>query len=144
MNQRILGLLMSSVVLTACNYDPMQPQTQQPAQPQQPRAAAPAADPVPAERRGAWALPQAVRTCDVAQGVSGSINWNYSDTPGIVKVLINIPDDRGAGEVRFAEGTAIGSKTTGPWLRPGLKFIVRNAADNGELDTVELATAPCP
>lgn len=104
--------------------------------------AKPATTPSPQPRGNAWVEPANVSPCEVAKGVVGEVNWDYSTKAAVTKVRVMVPGQGGA-ETLFSEGSAAGSATTGGWLQPGTKFLFRNAGDDSLLDTVVIGEAPC-
>lgn len=68
--------------------------------------------------------PPTVRTCDIASGVSTTLHWNITD-PNVTKVGVFVVDDAGK-DSSFAEQPPVGSAQTGPWLKPGLTFKLKD------------------
>lgn len=73
--------------------------------------------------------PSFVRTCEIAKGMSTTLYWNVAD-PGITQVGIFVVDDAGK-DSSFAQQPPKGSIATGPWLKPGLTFKLKD--QNGKV-----------
>lgn len=84
--------------------------------------------------------PATVRTCDIASGVRTTLRWNIVD-PAISKVGIYVVDDAGK-DSSFAEQPPKGSIQTGPWLKPGLTFKLKDPAGK-VLQTVVIEGKAC-
>lgn len=134
-----IALFAGLLVLQGCNYDPTEAGRRAPAP--QPSPAASASKSTDAGRTGAWAVPAALSECDATRGTTGTIHWNYGDRAEAHQVRIFVADAT-SPEALFAEGGASGSATTAAWLRPGLRFVLRDDA-GGLLDTVVLGHVPC-
>lgn len=72
--------------------------------------------------------PAFVRTCDVAAGVTTTLHWNVEDR-GVSTVGIFVVDDAGK-DSPFAEQPPVGTLETGPWLKPGLTFKLKDPQGN--------------
>ena len=92
--------------------------------------------------RGLLADPAVVRTCDVRKGVRTSLRWDVSES-GAEKVVLYALSPKQAQERPFGRGGPIGSKQSGPWLRPGMVFRLRDQADGRELASVTITGVPC-
>ncbi len=121
---RFLPALLVLVVLTACNRPTAQPPV---ATATAPVAASAAAKPeAPVDHACAFcADPGYVRTCEIAKGVRTTLYWNLKDVTD-KPVDIFVVDDAGK-DSPFAQQPASGSIETGPWLKPGLTFKVKDA-----------------
>lgn len=86
------------------------------------------------------AAPAFVRTCDVANGVRTTLHWNITD-PNVAKVGIYVVDDAGK-DTPFAEQGSVGSMETGPWLKPGLTFKLKDM-NGAVLGTVVIKGKDC-
>lgn len=84
--------------------------------------------------------PPTVRTCEIASGVSTTLHWNITD-PNVTKVGIYVVDDAGK-DSSFAEQPPVGSVQTGPWLKPGLTFKVKDQ-DGNLLESVVIKGKDC-
>lgn len=125
---RTLAALALTLVLSSCN----RPEAEVPAS---------AIDLAPIDHNCAFcADPGFVRTCDVAQGVSTTLYWNVADET-IPRIGIFVVDDAG-NDSSFAEQPARGSIQTGPWLKPGLVFKLKDPSGN-VLHTVTIAGRGC-
>ena len=98
----------------------------------------PALEPV----KGLVADPAVVRTCDVNKGLTTTLRWDVSDS-GAERVVLYVLSPKQEKEKPFGRGGAVGSKQTGPWVRPGMVFTVRNLADQAELASVTIEGTPC-
>lgn len=74
------------------------------------------------------ANPNFVRICEIAQGASTTLYWNVADG-NIPQVGIYVVDDAGK-DSPFAQQPPQGSIQTGPWLKPGLTFKLKDPAGN--------------
>lgn len=84
--------------------------------------------------------PNYVRTCEIAQGVRTTLYWNLEDRTS-APIDIFVVDDAGK-DSPFAQQPPRGSIETGPWLRPGLTFKVKDS--QGEvLESLEIAGRDC-
>lgn len=86
------------------------------------------------------ANPTTVRTCDVATGVRTVLYWNLP-TANVPHVGIYVVDDAG-NDSAFAEQPPSGSIETGPWLKPGLTFKLKDP-DGNLLHTVTIDGEDC-
>lgn len=84
--------------------------------------------------------PATVRTCDVAAGVRTTLHWKIDD-PKVTRVGIFVVDDAGK-DSPFAEQPPVGSIQSGPWLKPGLTFKLKDS-DGNLLESVEIAGKGC-
>ncbi|MDI1254205.1 hypothetical protein [Thermomonas sp.] len=104
-------------------------------------AAAPADEPAVDTATCAFcASPAFVRTCDIAAGVRTTLHWNVTD-PKITKLGIFVVDDAGK-DSPFAEQGLVGSLETGPWLKPGLTFKLKDSNGN-VLNTIVIKGKAC-
>jgi hypothetical protein len=128
---RILSALLVLGALAACN----RPAAEAPAPAAaaaaptaaaaaQAEPAAPAVDP----NCDFCADPGFVRTCEVAQGVRTTLHWNVAGKVA-GNIGIFVVDDAGK-DSSFAEQPPQGSIETGPWLKPGLTFKLKDSAGN--------------
>lgn len=140
---RIVLTLLVLGALTACN----RPTAEAPTASEAPAAvAAVAASPVEAPAPAVdpncefCADPGFVRTCEIARGVPTTLHWNIAD-PAITQVGIFVVDDAGK-DSPFAQQPSKGSIQTGPWLKPGLTFKLKDPAGN-VLHTVVIEGKDC-
>ena len=75
-------------------------------------------------------------------GTDVLFTWDAAASDGVADVEIWVGDAEGA--VLFAAGGAQGSQATGPWVTPGTTFVMRDKADNDEIDRVTLGGDACP
>lgn len=73
-------------------------------------------------------------------GTDVELSWDVSSRPEIANVEVWV----GAEPTLFAAGGATGAQKSGPWVKPGMSFILRNKADSAELDRVTIAGPACP
>lgn len=102
-----------------------------------------AAEPLQITIKDLVATPGTVFVCERRKDLTAVLRWNVSDS-GASRVVLTVFDPRQGKEKRFGRGGPSGTKQTGPWLRPGLVFRVRNQADNVELGKVAIEGQTCP
>ena len=101
----------------------------------------PAAEPSSvATASGAIRFEPATLPCTASPGSKVLVTWDTSPAKGIVDVSTVGPNGR---ETLFATGGPRGSKETGPWMRPGSTFVVRNHASGAELGRAAISSAAC-
>lgn len=105
-----------------------------------PKAVEPAAALAPV--KGLVADPAIVRTCDVNRGVTTTLRWDVSDS-GAERVVLYALSPKQEAEKPFGRGGPIGSKQTGPWVRPGMVFTLRDLANGTELASVTIEGEAC-
>lgn len=134
---RVLPLLLVSLALVACNRpEPATNAAKVADAPSAPvRSDEPAFDPDCAF----CANPDFVRTCEIASGVRTTLHWKAD--PALPRVGIFVVDDAGK-DSPFAEQPPIGSIQTGPWLKPGLTFKLKDP-DGTVLHTLVIAGKDC-
>lgn len=119
----LLASVFLACLLAACNRPPAEPIL--PAA----TADAPAATPAVDTANCAFcADPAVVRVCDVVNGVTTTLYWKIED-PKVTQVGIFVVDDAG-NDASFAEQPPTGSRKTGPWLKPGLTFKLKDQSGN--------------
>lgn len=91
--------------------------------------------------KGLVADPAVVRTCDVNKGVTTTLRWDVSDS-GVERVVLYALSPKQDKEKPFGRGGPVGSKQTGPWVRPGMVFRLRDLAGK-ELASVTIEGATC-
>jgi len=79
---------------------------------------------------GLWATVVDVCPADVKAGVRTTLVWNVEGQAE--RVILYVVDPK-HGETHFGQGGAVGERETGPWLRPGLSFRIRNFDTKEEL-----------
>lgn len=132
---RFALLLFMTCALVACN---------------RPEATAPSTAPVAAKEAETAAKPfdanckfcanpDFVRTCEIASGVRTTLYWNADRS--LPHVGIFVVDDAGK-DSSFAEQPPAGSIKTGPWLKPGLTFKLKDPAGN-VLETIVISGKDC-
>ncbi len=87
------------------------------------------------------AEPATVRVCDVHTGVRTTLHWHLADS-GAQVVNIFVVDEGGV-EQPFAQQGPDGELESGPWLRPGLIFRVRNDSDSSQLAELVIDGQDC-
>jgi len=86
------------------------------------------------------AVPATVKRCEVAHGARTTLFWDVA-TKGVKQVVIYVVDKNGVDQ-HFGKGPAKGSKVTGPWLKPGLQFKLKDAQGK-ELGIVTIDGVDC-
>lgn len=100
-----------------------------------------ASDMAPVDTNCAFcADPAFVRTCDVAAGVRTTLYWNVEEA-GLDRVAIFVVDDAG-NDSPVTEQPPRGSFETGPWLKPGLTFKLKDLHGT-HLETVSITGRGC-
>lgn len=139
------SLLMAALLIAGCDRSagnrqvadsPSAPAAQQPTP--LPEAQADLG-PVP---KGLSAVPDNVRLCDVKRGLTTLVRWDVTDS-GAEKVVLSVLNPKKGEEKRFGQGGPVGSKQSGPWVRPGLVFKVRDRSTNAELGSVTISGTSC-
>jgi hypothetical protein len=103
---------------------------------------APPATDAPGAVTGIAVTPAAVPDCSyIAPALTGTVRWNVSGQAENTAVYVLPP---GGKEAQFVAGGAEGAAETGPWVSPGLRFILRDTATQRELASTQVASAPCP
>lgn len=132
-----LAVLSAALALAACSKTEEAPS---------PTGTAPAsapADPAsaPANYQGAnGLLTAAAPTTPTCQGpIAMDVEWN---APGVEGAQLFVGE--GADAKLFAAGGNTSKGPTGPWVRPGTVFVLRNAADDSELDRLVVPGDACP
>lgn len=88
------------------------------------------------------AEPASVRLCDVHKGVATTLHWHLKES-GVPIVNMFVVDEQGV-EQAFAQQGPEGALPTGPWLRPGLTFRLRDDRDGSQLAELVIAGVTCP
>ena len=92
--------------------------------------------------KGLVATPDVVRTCDVNKGLTTTLRWDVSDS-GAERVVLYALSPKQEKEKAFGRGGPVGSKQTGPWVRPGMIFRLRDLATGAELASVTIEGTTC-
>lgn len=90
---------------------------------------------------GMWATVTEVCPKDIKTGLRTMLVWNVKES-GAQRVILYVVDANG-GERNFGQGDAVGEKESGPWLRPGLMFRIRNYETKDELGTLVIGEKTC-
>ena len=86
-------------------------------------------------RTGFWA--STTEFCPGKHERSTILTWNVTDS-GASKVVVFVVNKAGK-EQHFGRGGPIGERQTGPWLKPGVTFRLRNADGGAELGSIQIA-----
>ncbi len=98
---------------------------------------------VDAGRSGVWVEPAGIVDCGGAEATSGVVSWNFGKRAGIGAVRIDLRAPESAQATVFAQGQAKGSAQTGPWLRPGLRFLAVDMRTGRTLAGTEVSRYSC-
>lgn len=90
-------------------------------------------------RTGLWASVSDVCRQDIGHGVRTTLSWNVKGHADHVVLFVI---DAKHGEQHFGQGGPVGERETGPWLQPGLVFLIRAAGTNEELGRVQIGEKP--
>ena len=150
MNRRLALLLVATgalVLAAACSRQPdTTPALAPPATTVAPApvatvaVAAVPAEPAITKDSPIWFEPEAMSSC--AKGQTIVVHWNAASFPGVRTVKVNVPGE-GDQEGTFAVAGVVGQKETGPWARGGGEFILRDAANDAELNRTRIPSLPC-
>jgi hypothetical protein len=119
------------LLLAACGQAPNAPSESSPAKAETPATG------------GLSATPDTVRTCDAGKKLTSRLQWDVTGSKA-ENVTVTVENPKTHQEKRFGHGGPVGTKQTGPWLRPGLVFRVRDSANGRELAAVTIKGVPCP
>ncbi|GAB3379196.1 hypothetical protein [Lysobacter fragariae] len=119
------------------------PEPAAPAAPQPPKPTTPErmAEIEAMGQTGIWATMTEVCKKEVKQGLRTTLMWNVKAT-GAERVILYVVDPNGS-ERNFARGQSVGERETGPWLRPGLTFRIRNYDTKADLGTLVIGEKSC-
>ena len=92
-------------------------------------------------RTGMWATVTEVCPAEVKAGIRTTLVWNVKAS-GANRVILYVVDPDGR-ERNFGQGAAVGERETGPWLRPGRTFRIRNYDTKDDLGTVVIGEKSC-
>lgn len=90
-------------------------------------------------RSGLWSEPDAF--CAKATRQQATLFWNV-EAKGVKRTTIALIDKAGH-ERRLGQGGPIGRKATGPWLRSGATFILRDRANKSEIGKLTIPAKQC-
>jgi hypothetical protein len=133
-------LCTSAVLAVGCRRTDVPPPESTNAIGPAPQVAEPAAKLEPV--RGLVADPAVVRICDVNKGVTTTLRWDVSES-GAERVVLYALSPKQEKEKPFGRGGPVGSKQTGPWVRPGMVFRLRDLTTSNELAAVTIEGATC-
>lgn len=90
---------------------------------------------------GLWASVTEVCAKDIKLGLRTTLTWNVKDqgAEGIVIYGVDIKKV----ERRIGKGGPVGEVETGPWLRPGVSFNIRDDKSDAMLGSVEISEKSC-
>jgi hypothetical protein len=111
--------------------------------PQPPKATSPEriAEIEASGKTGMWATVTKVCPAEAKAGLRTTLVWNVKAT-GANRVILYVVDPNGK-ERNFGQGGAVGERETGPWLRPGRTFRIRNYDTKDDLGTVVIGGKSC-
>ncbi|MFT3897080.1 MAG: hypothetical protein QM719_05200 [Thermomonas sp.] len=89
-------------------------------------------------KTGFWS--DVTEVCTGAKRVPAMLTWNVRAS-GAEKVILFV--DSSGNERHFGTGGPVGEQRTGPWLRPGMVFKLRNAKDKVELGSIVIVAKQC-
>ena len=154
MSKPIVVLSLSMLLFTACqrNAEPGTEATT--AEPDASQAATPAAEPAkPTQRKlspeeiaaieasgktGLWS--DVTEACPTGRPQAATLIWNVkAQHDGRVVVYLL---DKNEQPRNFGQSGPVGSKQTGPWLRPGMVFRVRTQEDKRDLAELVIGEKP--
>lgn len=90
---------------------------------------------------GLWSSVTEVCAKDVNLGLRTMLTWNVKDR-GTEKVVVYAVDNKNV-ERHFGQGGPVDERETGPWLRPGVSFKIRDHNSGVELGSVVIGEKPC-
>ena len=141
-----LSLVAITLLLLACDRGTGRGDKAATSQSEAPVAVEPAGEavavPAGPAPKGLSAVPDSIRTCDVRQGMTALLRWDVTDMDAS-RVVLSVMNPKLGVEKPFGRGGPLGSKQTGPWLRPGLVFKLSDEATGVELDSVTISGIPC-
>lgn len=85
--------------------------------------------------------PAALHTCAFLGPARVSAQWDAAGMASRVKVFVQ---PAGAPATLWTDGDARGSASTGPWATPGMKFILRDEANDSVLAEAVVEPKACP
>ncbi len=154
MRNRLFLLILAAIALSACSK---QEAASAPAQaPVAETAAAPAkasqaqSTPTSPERikqieasgqTGLWSDVTDVCPGDVKNGLRTTLSWNVLAS-GATRVTVYVVGNNGR-EQHFGQGGPIGEKETGPWLKPGISFKIKDYNTGQDLGSIVIGEKSC-
>lgn len=94
-------------------------------------------------RTGLWADVDATCGTGPRENRVTTLTWNVADSGSERVVLFVVSED--GNERNFGTGGPVGEKVTGPWLRPGITFRLRDRETKEQIDEIVIpAAADCP
>jgi hypothetical protein len=143
-----LAIVTIALVGVACQKEPettsvaATPSAEAPADQATAPAVAPPVEAAPVITKDSpiWFEPEAISEC--AKDEKAMVHWNAGGFPGVVTVKVAIvtkPDE----ETVFAVTGVVNQKETGPWIRGGTEFVLRDNANGTELARAKVPSIPC-
>lgn len=108
-----------------------------------PAANAPAAPLAPPAKSEKGMMTASPGVADCGSGTDVKIAWDATSKPEVANVDVWVGDTT-PDAVLFAAGGSTGEQSTGPWVKPGTLFVLRNQADKQEIDRITIAGPTCP
>ncbi len=141
MTRHLTVLAISLFVLSGCGRTPAPaPEANEHAQPV--ASARPATEPaVDTTTCTFCAVPSSVRVCDVHEGIKTRLHWHVAKQ-GVQVVNFYVVDEAGA-EQPFSQQGPEGEMDSGPWLRPGLTFRIKDDRNGEQLGEVVISGIDC-
>jgi hypothetical protein len=90
-------------------------------------------------KTGLWS--DVTQICSGKARTHATLFWNVKAS-GVDKVNVYLVG-RDSKERRFASGSAVGGRVTGPWLHPGTTFVLRATNDGQELGRIVFGKKQC-
>lgn len=90
-------------------------------------------------KTGFWS--DVTEACSKGKPPATTLSWNVKAS-GASKVVVFVVDQKN-GERHFGRGGPVGLRTTGPWLRPGLIFLLRDADKKTDLGSITIGKKDC-
>lgn len=143
MNKYLLAVTLTAFAAVAGCSKPGDSAPQSEASASPPAAAAIAETPAADLAKGANNLLSATpgsASCET--GSIAKLDWDVASNPAIaqVELMVGTGDDAKL----FSAGGPKGEAETGPWVRSGTTFVLRNKADQAELDRIVISGPACP
>lgn len=136
----VTAMLATSVLASGCKQKVAEPA---PAPPAAATEAPPAAKPLPriappariaeikaSGKTGFWSDP--AEACPGRR--TAILTWNVEASGATSVILYGVGKD--GNERKFGHGGPVGERQTGPWVRPGITFKLRNADGGAELGSI--------
>lgn len=87
-------------------------------------------------RTGLWASVTEVCPQEVRSGPRTTLVWNVKGRAE--RVILYVVDPKDGQERHFGQGGPVGERESGPWLKPGLAFRIRDYDTKADLGMVEI------